>query len=190
MTPLWKMSSIRDGNVQSPDVPARSFVGHGVLARNTLPSRPEPSAVFDLLLPRSTRRLIVYPAAIDTRWGPERLRATCERDLGVELDRATAVLFYNRARDTLVLYTLDPDGDRCIKKKLVRGAFLAPVPAAGQKYVVVDASKISKLFQGPDKTDAGRREAKKMKETTLRPMLVADSTAWTHTLAPEGVGRR
>lgn len=127
--------------------------------------------MIDLLLPRSTRRLIVYPAAIDTRWGPERLRAACERDLGVELDRATAVLFYNRARDTLVLYTLDSDGDRCIKKKLDRGAFLVPVSAAGQKYVVVEASKIGKLFQGSGKTAAGRSEAKKMKGRTLKPVV-------------------
>ncbi len=131
--------------------------------------------MFDLLLPRSTRRLIVYPAAIDTRWGPERLRAACERDLGVELDRVTAVLFYNRARDTLVLYTLDADGDRCIKKKFGRGAFLVPVPAAGQKYVVVDASKIAKMFQGSGATAAGRREAKRIKDTTLQSMLVEPS---------------
>lgn len=116
--------------------------------------------MFDFLLPRSTRRLIVYPAAIDTRWGSDRLRAACERELGIELDGAIAVLFYNRAKDTLVLYTPDADGDRCIKKKLVRGAFLVPVPAKGQKYVVVDASKISKLFQGPEETVAGRRDAK------------------------------
>jgi hypothetical protein len=131
--------------------------------------------VFDLLLPLWTRRLIVYPAAIDTRWGPERLRAACERDLGVELDRATAVLFYNRTKDTLVLYTLDADGDRCIKKYLVRGAFLVPVPAKGQKYVVVDASKISKLFQGPEKAVAGRRDAKKTQEAPLRPIRVETS---------------
>ena len=132
--------------------------------------------MFDLLLPRSTRRLIVYPAAIDTRWSPERLRVACERDIGVELDRATAVLFHNRARDTLVLYTLDFNGDRCIKKKLVRGAFLVPVPAAGQKYVVLAASKISTLFRGSDKTDAGRHDAKAMKDATLQPMPVEPST--------------
>jgi len=103
--------------------------------------------VLDLFLPPSTRHLIVYPAAIDTRWGPMRLRAACERDLGVELDRSTAVLFHNRARDTLVLYSLDADGDRCITKKLDRGVFLVPVPAADQKYVVLDASKVGALFR-------------------------------------------
>lgn len=103
--------------------------------------------MLDLFIPTSTRRLILYPKPIDVRWGPDRLRAACEHDLGVSLDRATAVLFHNRARDTLVLYTLDEDGDRCITKKLSRGAFLLPVPAAGEKYVVVDATKIGTLFR-------------------------------------------
>jgi hypothetical protein len=103
--------------------------------------------VIDLLLSPSTKRLVVYPTAINTRWGPQRLRAACERDLGVELDLSTAVLFHNRARDTLVLYSLDADGDRCITKKLDRGCFLLPVPAAGRTYVVLDASKIGALFR-------------------------------------------
>lgn len=103
--------------------------------------------MIDLFLPPSTKRLIVYPTAIDTRWGPQRLRAACARCLSVELDSSTAVLFHNRTRDTLVLYSLDADGDRCITKKLDRGVFLLPVPAAGQKYVVLDASKIGILFR-------------------------------------------
>lgn len=103
--------------------------------------------MIDLFLPSSTKRLIVYPAAIDTRLGPDRLRTTCERELGVELDRSTAVLFHNRAKDILVLYSLDADGDRCITKKLDRGVFLLPVPAAGQKYVVLHASKVGSLFR-------------------------------------------
>ena len=103
--------------------------------------------MIDLFLPPSTTRLIVYPSAIDTRWGPERLRTACERDLGVELDDSTAMLFHNRARDTLVLYSLDADGDRCVMKKLDRGVFLLPVPVASQKYVVLDASKVGTLFR-------------------------------------------
>lgn len=103
--------------------------------------------MLDLFLPRSARRSHRLSHAIDTRWGPSRLRAACERDLGVELDLSTAVLFHNRARDTLVLYSLDADGDRCITKKLDRGVFLVPVPAAGQKYVVLEASKIGRLFR-------------------------------------------
>jgi hypothetical protein len=46
-----------------------------------------------------------------------------------------------------VLYTLDESGDRCITKKLERGAFLLRVPAEGQKYVALEASKVASLFR-------------------------------------------
>lgn len=103
--------------------------------------------MIDLFLPSSIKRLVVYPTAIDTRWGPDRLRAACERILGMSLDRRTAVLFHNRARDALVLYLLDAKGDRCLTEKLDRGVFLLSVPAAGQRHVVLDAAKTSTLFR-------------------------------------------
>lgn len=98
-----------------------------------------------LFIPLAVRHLVIYPTAINTRLGPERL-AAASRELGVKLDRSTAVLFHNRSRDTLVLYIVDDTGDRCITKKLDRGTFLLPAPAAGKKYVVLDASKIDTLF--------------------------------------------
>jgi hypothetical protein len=103
--------------------------------------------MLDLFIPAQTRRLVLFPEPINVRWGPDRLRIACERDLGVTLDPTTAVLFHNRKKDTLVLYTLDRNGDRCITKKLERGAFLLPVPAEGEKYVVLAASKVASLFR-------------------------------------------
>jgi hypothetical protein len=103
--------------------------------------------MFDFFIPASTRRLVLYPMPINVRWGPDRLRSLCERDLGLKLDPATAVIFHNRKKDTLVLYTLDESGDRCITKKLQWGGFLLPVPADGQKYVVLEASKVASLFR-------------------------------------------
>jgi hypothetical protein len=103
--------------------------------------------VLDLFIPPSTRRLVLYPVPIDVRWGLDRLGAACERGLGLKLDPATAVLFHNRKKDTLVLYTLDRTGDRCITKKLERGSFLVPVPSEGEKYVVLAASKVASLFR-------------------------------------------
>jgi IS66 Orf2 like protein len=103
--------------------------------------------MLDLFIPPSTRRLVLYPVPINVRWGPDRLRVACERELGLTLDPATAVIFHNQKKDTIVLYTLDHTGDRCITKKLERGAFLLPVPADGQKYVVLAASKVASLFR-------------------------------------------
>jgi hypothetical protein len=98
-------------------------------------------------IPPSTRRLVLYPVPINVRWGPDRLRAAVERELGLTLDPGTGALFHNRKKDTLVLYTLDRSGDRCITKKLERGAFLLPVPAEGEKYVVISSSKVASLFR-------------------------------------------
>ena len=112
--------------------------------------------MIDLLLPTSTKRLIVYPTAIDTRWGLDRLRAACETALGAGLDHATAVLFHNRAQDVLVLYTLDDEGDRSLTKKLDRGVFLLPMPAVGEKYVVLPRAKIRTLFRAPGPKQASR----------------------------------
>jgi hypothetical protein len=100
-----------------------------------------------LFIPPSVRRLVLYPVPINVRWGPDRLRAACERELQLTLDPATAVLFHNRKKNTLVLYTLDRSGDRSITKKLERGSFLLPVPAEGEKYVVLAASKLASLFR-------------------------------------------
>lgn len=103
--------------------------------------------MLDVFIPRSVRRLLVYPVPINVRWGAERLREACERDLGLTLDPATGVIFHNRKKDTLVLYMLDDDGGRSITKKLERGAFLLPVPAKGQKFVVLKAEAVASLFR-------------------------------------------
>ncbi len=103
--------------------------------------------MLDLFIPRSVRRLVLYPVPINVRWGPDRLRGACERDLGLTLDPTTAVIFHNRKKDTLVLYTLDQDGDRCITKKLEQGAFVLPVPAEGKRFVVLKAEKVASLFR-------------------------------------------
>ena len=108
---------------------------------------PDIHSMIHALLPSAIKRIIVFPTAIDTRWGPDRLRTTCENALGVELERTTAVLFHNRAMDRLVLYAVDADGDRCLTKKLDRGVFLLPVPAPGQRYVVLSPSKLGTLFR-------------------------------------------
>ncbi len=103
--------------------------------------------MLDLFIPPSARRLVRYTVPINVRFGADRLRLACKRDLGLTLDPATAVRFHNRRKDTLVLYTRDQSGNRCIAKKLERGAFLLPVPAEGQKCVVLNASKVASLFR-------------------------------------------
>lgn len=97
----------------------------------------------------TTKRILVYPTPVDTRLSPDSLRRACEQGLGIRLDRETSVLFHNRSMTTLILYALDYDGDRCLSKKLDRGAFMLPVPADGQAYVLLDVSKVASLFRSP-----------------------------------------
>lgn len=103
--------------------------------------------MIDLFVPPRVRRLVIYPSPINVRWGVDRLRAACERDLGLKLDRRTAVIFHNRKQDTLVLYAIDHEGEQTISKKLERGAFLLPVCPEGQPYVVLKASNVASLFR-------------------------------------------
>lgn len=103
--------------------------------------------MLETLIPPSTQRLILYPTPVNVRWGPARLRQACESDLGLTLDPTTAVLFHNRKKDTLVLYTLDSNGDRCITKRVDRGTFLLPLPAPEEEYVVLSAAKVKSLFR-------------------------------------------
>jgi hypothetical protein len=103
--------------------------------------------MLDFFVPPLVRRLVIYPTPINTRWGPDRLRAACERDLGLKLDRRTAVIFHSRRQDTLVLYAVDGSGDQSITKKLDRGAFLLPVCPEGQPFVVLKASNVASLFR-------------------------------------------
>jgi len=72
-------------------------------------------------------------------------------------------------------YALDSNGDRCIKKKLGRGAFLVPVRAAGQKYVILDAPKIGNCFKDAARRLRRRREVKKIKDTKPKLLLVEPS---------------
>ncbi len=103
--------------------------------------------MIEFFIPAAVRRVVVYPTPIDTRWGPRRLREACEQHLGIAVDETIGVLFHNRAQDILVLYCVDASGDQTTSKKLDRGVFLLPAPVAGQKYAVVDVSKIATLFR-------------------------------------------
>lgn len=110
---------------------------------------PETTPMIEQFVSPTTKRILVYPTPIDTRLSPDSLRAACEQTLGIKLDRDTGVLFHNRSKTTLVLYALDYDGDRCLSKKLDRGAFMLPIPAEGEAYVMLDVSKVGSLFRSP-----------------------------------------
>ena len=105
-------------------------------------------AMIKHLLPANLKRVVVYLQPISMRWGTTKLRALCERELGMEPDYATAFLFVNKSHDSLLLYSTDPDGDRMLTKKIKKGAFMVPAPGPnGEPFIIMRPSILSKLFR-------------------------------------------
>ena len=101
-----------------------------------------------LLMPPSVSKLVVYLEPINLRWGPDRLRAFCQQEIGVEPDESTGFIFTNRKQDRLLMYYVAEDGDGVLQKKLDKGAFLMPAPGHdGKKWVKMKAEMISRLFR-------------------------------------------
>ena len=104
--------------------------------------------MLEVFLPKTTERVIVYLEPMNMRWGVERLRRFCREDLEIEPDAATSFVFVNKARDILLLYFVDEDGDQTIVKKLDKGAFLLPAPDAnGARFVDMAPSMLPRLFR-------------------------------------------
>jgi transposase len=99
-------------------------------------------------MPPSVSQLVVYLDPVDTRWGPDRLRALCQEEIGMKPDAATGFIFTNRKKDRLLMYYVTENGDGVTLKKLERGAFLLPAPTPdGKRWVVMKAAMAARLFR-------------------------------------------
>jgi hypothetical protein len=99
-------------------------------------------------LPASATRVVVYLEPISMRLGTERLRKLCTEAIGVEPDPFTAFLFTNKARDCLLLFSMDRAGDQTVMKRLEKGAFLLPAPEGdGKPFVVMRSAVLARLFR-------------------------------------------
>lgn len=104
--------------------------------------------MLDLFIPTYSTRVVVYLHPISMRWGATKLRAFCAETVGIEPDYSTAFIFTNRARDCLLLYSLDDFDGQTLMKKLDKGAFLLPaVPDEGPPYVIMKPKMLGKLFR-------------------------------------------
>lgn len=100
------------------------------------------------LMPANLKRVVVYLQPISMRWGTTKLRALCEEELGIEPDSTTAFLFVNKSHDSLLLYSMDPDGDRTLMKKIEKGAFMMPAPGPdGAPFIIMRPSILSRMFR-------------------------------------------
>jgi IS66 Orf2 like protein len=100
------------------------------------------------LMPANLKRVVVYLQPISMRWGTTKLRALCEEELGIEPDSTTAFLFVNKSHDSLLLYSMDPDGDRTLMKKIEKGAFMMPAPGPdGASFIIMRPAILSRMFR-------------------------------------------
>lgn len=99
-------------------------------------------------MPSSVSQLVVYPDPVDTRWGPDRLRAFCQEEIDIEPDASTGFIFTNRRKDRLLMYYVTENGDGVMLKKLERGAFLMPAPTPdGNRWIAMKAAMAARLFR-------------------------------------------
>lgn len=99
-------------------------------------------------LPTHATRVVVYLKPVSARWGPTKLRQLCTEDLGIEPDGFTVFLFTNKARDSLLLYWKDWEGEQTLLKKLNKGAFLLPAPKQeGEPFVTMRPKALARLFR-------------------------------------------
>lgn len=104
--------------------------------------------MLEQFVPAYATRVVVYLNPIIMRWGATKLRAFCTETLGIEPDYSTAFVFSNKARDCLLLYSLDDSDGQILIKKLERGAFLLPaVSDQDTPYVIMRPKMLSRLFR-------------------------------------------
>ena len=104
--------------------------------------------MLEAFIPNHATRVVVYLHPISMRLGAAKLRALCTEQLGVEPDYSTAFIFTNKARDCLLMYSLDDADGQILIKRLDKGAFL--LPAASEEslpYVIMKPRMIGKLFR-------------------------------------------
>jgi len=104
--------------------------------------------MLDRFIPAFATRVVVYLHPINVRWGATKLRAFCTETLGIAPDYSTAFVFANKARDCLLMYSLDDADGQVLLKKLNRGAFLLPAASDGETpYVIMRPKMLSRLFR-------------------------------------------
>lgn len=81
------------------------------------------------------------------RSGERKLLEVCRSELKRDPRVNELFLFYNGKRDTLKLFWLDGTGSQELSKSIPRGGFLLPAAIAGEVFVKLERSKLSRTFR-------------------------------------------
>jgi hypothetical protein len=94
------------------------------------------------------KKALIYQKPISMRWGENKLAALYEQHHGIKPQIGVALLFYNARRDCLKLFFHDALGASELQKTVPRGGFMLPAPIAGQDFLEISPSLITRLFRG------------------------------------------
>jgi transposase len=103
-------------------------------------------SIFPIAIP-NVSYLYLYPKPISMKLGEKRLIEICSNEMGIIPKEGTVFLFFNKDHDRIKLFYLDQTGSQEIMKVLPQGGFLLPVASDDQKYIKIEASKLSSLFR-------------------------------------------
>jgi len=104
-----------------------------------------------------TLRIYLCAAPVDLRKSFDGLSGLVESVFAQDVLDGHLFLFVNKRRDRLKALWWDRDGLAIWYKRLERGTFETPAPAADQPHVVLDATELAMLLGGISLGSAQRR---------------------------------
>jgi transposase len=115
------------------------------------------SSLVARLAPLSATRIYLYSQNVDMRKGFDGLHAIIQSEFRCDALGGDLFLFLNRRRDRLKLMTWERDGWIIFYKRLERGTFERPRPAADGVTVELDATDLALILAGVELKSVKRR---------------------------------
>ena len=115
-----------------------------------------------MILPADPR-IYVAKAAVDLRWGFDRLAGVVAEHFGQSPRDGALFVFLNKARNRLKILFFDASGAWLLHKRLHRGTFPLPVTLdARATHIAVSADELTLLLQG-----LGTEQPQRIRRATL-----------------------
>jgi transposase len=115
------------------------------------------SSLVSRLAPLSAARIYLYAQNVDMRKGFDGLHALIQAEFPSDTLGGDLFLFLNRRRDRLKLMTWERDGWIIFYKRLERGTFERPRPAADGVTVELDSTDLALILAGVELKSVKRR---------------------------------